>query len=390
MLRRGAWVSVLILLAGTVAAVDNAAAGPNERNVLVLTNGRVVSGRISQGAGGFMVQTESGGSILVPFDRVRLRASDLHGAYLRFLELFPNPSPDTHVALARWCLTQQLYDETKTELRVALKVNANHTEARNMLRRLEVILNPPNSERDAAAKERQQTGDGFESTPASSLAGLSRGAALDFVTRVQPLMMNSCALAGCHSTGSRTEFQLARTRLRPRSSRLLTERNLAATLQYIDRSDADDSPMLTFPLGNHGRGGRPIFAGSGGIDQFKLLRNWVRRIAAESPSDTKAAKPSGRSGEEFAESRDARSHLTLPSGQQAQLTSGRTKAPRNEAPKRFSDSRPGNATDSRSKRNRVEDVTGGDPLLEAILREKRRDAFDPAEFNRKPTTAVPR
>jgi hypothetical protein len=100
---------------------------------------------------------------------------------------------------------------------------------------------------------------------------------------------------------------------------LLTERNLAATLQFIDRSDADDSPMLTVPLGNHGRGGRPIFAGSGGIDQFKLLRNWVRRIAAESPSDKKAANPSGRSGEDFAESRDARNQLTPQSGQQLRM-----------------------------------------------------------------------
>ena len=390
MLRRGAWMSVLIVLTGTAVSVDDAAAGRNERNVLVLTNGHVIFGRISQTTTGFMVQTESGSSILVPFDRVRIRASDLHDAYRRFLASFPNPSPDTHVALARWCLTQQLFDETKTELRAALKVNANHAEARTMLRRLEVILNPQNSVREVAAKEQPKSVDGFESPPVRSLAGLSRGAALDFVTKVQPLMMNTCALAGCHSTGSPTAFQLARTRLRPRSSRVLTERNLAATLQYIDRSDADDSPILIVPLGKHGRGGRPIFARSGGTDQFQLLRNWVRRIVAESPSNTTAAKPSGQPRDNFATSRDARANFTLQSGQQPRSASRGTNSSRYEVPKSIPDSWSENPIDTRSRPDGAEDLTGGDPLLEAILREERRDALDPAEFKRKSTIAVPR
>ncbi|MBT4866231.1 MAG: hypothetical protein HON53_14100 [Planctomycetaceae bacterium] len=373
---------LLVILVGTAICVDEVAAGSNDRNVLVLTNGRVISGRVSQGAGGFMVKTESGGSILVPFDRIRFHASDMHDAYLRFLESFPNPSPDTHVALAGWCLTQQLYDETKIELRAALKANPNHTEARNMLRRLEVILKPQSSPQETTTKAQSQTGDGFETPPASSLAGLSREAALEFVTKVQPLMMNSCAQAGCHSVGSRNAFQLERVRLGPRSSRVLTQRNLAATLQYINRSDADGSRMLTVPLGSHGRGGRPIFSRSRGTGQFKLLRNWVRRIAAESPAEKRAAKSSERRGDNFAGSRTARGNFTLQRGQQPRSTLDRNDTLRGESPKSITNARPS------ADRARV--TTGGDALLEAIVREQRRDAFDPAEFNRKSKTAVPR
>jgi hypothetical protein len=381
---------LLVVLVGTVVSAGEVAAGSNDRNVLVLTNGRVISGRISQGAGGFIVKTESGGSILVPFDRIRLRASDMHDAYLRFLESFPNPSPETHVALAGWCLTQQLYDETKIELRAALKANPNHTEARNMLRRLEVILKPQSSPQEATTKERSQTGDGFESPPTSSLAGLSRDAALEFVTKVQPLMMNSCAMAGCHSVGSRTAFQLERVRLGRRSSRVLTQRNLAATLQYIDRSDADGSRMLTVPLENHGRGGRPIFSRSRDTNQFQLLRNWVRRIAAESPAEIRTANSGDRRRDKYAESRTTRGKFTLQPGQQPSSTLRRKDTLRGESPKSILNARPGNAASSRSKADRAREATGGDALLEAIVREQRRDAFDPAEFNRKPTTAAPR
>ncbi len=55
-----------------------------------------------------------------------------------------------------------------------------------------------------------------------------------------------------------------------------------------------------------------------------------------------------------------------------------------------SDPRPGKAIGRKPQSERIDDATGGDPLLEAILREERRDAFDPQEFNRQKTTAVPR
>lgn len=329
-------------------------------SVLVMNNGRVLSGRVSQSAGGYLVRTTAG-SVLVPFERVHLHATDLRDAYRRLRSSMPNPSASTHIALARWCLTQQLYRETQAELRSALEIEPDRVEARNMLRRLEEILHPTDAVHREVIQVETRTEDGFAVPPSSSLGGVSREAARQFVSEVQPLLMNSCATARCHGTQARNDFRLSPVRIGAGGSRLLTERNLAAVLNRIDADDPRGSSLLVVPRGNHGPGGRAIFSGPRGADQFDLLRGWVLQVAEESL--TTGGHPV-RTGEHAARSSQEPQPALYPQ-LSAPGTSGKP-----------------SAADDPSETTRVNATLDRDPLLEAILREERPDAFDPAEFNR--------
>jgi hypothetical protein len=317
--------------------------GPDGKSVLVLRNGRIISGRVSQGSGGFIVK-KINGSVLVPFKYVRLRASDLRDAYRRLRESVKVPSATAHIALANWCLTQQMYDETLAELKAALKIEPDRAEARNMLRRLEELLNPRGAQHLVADAVAQKTGDGFALPETSSLGSLSRETARQFVTKVQPLIMNNCAIGGCHSSRVQNAFRLSRVRAGAGNSRIRTERNLAAILRYIDAGDPDGSRLLTVPRGNHGRAGRAIFSGRRSADQFGLLKSWVRAAAGEKASTLR------RRSTNFVNKQPA-----LP--------------PADLLPRSIPETGP--------QRSAAAD----DPLLKAVLREERPDAFDPEEFN---------
>jgi hypothetical protein len=326
--------------------------GPGGQSVLVLNNGRIISGRISQGAGGYLVH-KANGSVLVPFKQVHLQAADLRDAYRRLRESVRVPSATTHIALANWCLTQQMFDETRAELRSALQIDPDRAEARNMLRRLEEILNPRGALHLVSDAAVRKTDDGFAPPETSSLGGLSREAARQFVTKVQPLMMNNCAIAGCHSSRAQNAFRLSRVRSGAGNSRVLTERNLAVVLTYIDSSDPDGSRLLTIPRGNHGRAGRAIFSGRRSADQFSLLKSWVRLAAGENASTTNKLTSSTprRRSTAFVNKQPAPAWADL-------------------RPRSYPETNPSSS------------AAAGDPLLRAILREERLDAFDPDEFNR--------
>jgi len=324
-------------------------------SLLVLINGRIISGRIHQSSGGYIVERPNG-RLLVPFQQIHIQAIDLRDAYRQLRESVPSPTAGTHVALARWCLTHELFDETRNELRAALEIDPRMTEARDMLRRLEEILNPQNPAHRKHESFKPRTDDGFTFPEPRSLSGLARAPAQQFVTKVQPILMNNCARAGCHSAKARSSFRLERVRTGRGGSRTMTERNLAATLQLIDIKEPDASPLLSIPSGKHGRGGRAIFSGLRGSRQSNILRDWVREVAeARSGAATKSSK-------QFVDTEGDR-----PQGTPTWANKGVM---------------PVAAAKFDKSTNTGIGAASGDPLLKAILREERKDAFDPEEFNR--------
>ena len=122
-------------------------------------------------------------------------------------------------------------------------------------------------------------GDPKLGVPADTLGGLPRAAALDFVSKVQPLLVNSCAKAGCHGMGSGNSFELQRTKLGKSPPKAHSERNLAAVLERIDREQPLSSPLLTKLRGESKS--NSVRQSHGGLsrEQTQTLRNWIEAIS---------------------------------------------------------------------------------------------------------------
>lgn len=271
-LLRSSALAVIWLVAATLHADPSV----NDRYIL-LNNGRVMAGQVSQDAQGYMVVGRNG-RIHAPYEYVRLVADTLHDVYRQQRDARPEPvTVQDRLDLARWCISYSLYDEARLELKQVLRGEPQQAEARQMLKKLAEILRPDTSDEQSAPT---RTLDGYLVPQAESLGSLSKDAAATFTAKVQPILVNKCGNARCHGVASENAFRLVHVRSGVNSHRIHTERNLAALSPYLDLQHPADSPLLAIPRGSHG-GGASVFGGAGGERQFDILREWVYSVARE-------------------------------------------------------------------------------------------------------------
>lgn len=314
--------------------------------VLVLKTGKLVEGQLSQRAGGYLVELPKG-SYLVPFERVQVAAEDRHGAYEKLKASQPNPTPDYQVALARWCMAWKLHKEARLELRDALVADPNHKTAREMYARLHQLLHP---DQQVVEKPKPKTREGFQASDPVSLSGLSPDLAKSYVVRVQPLLLNRCGNAACHGTASNQEFRLSHVR---RGLNRTTLENLDTVLRYVDVTHPENSPLLKVPSGTHGRNGRPIFYGTAGEQNLETIQDWVTQVAKEQDSDSDSQP-----------SKNPFARRTSDEQPDETLIRGTPEEPQ-----------------PLTEEQRAEQEK--EKLLNSILKNEQKDAFDPEEFNRK-------
>lgn len=266
--------------------------------VLVMRNGTVMAGTISQSDGWYEVRGKYG-NVQVPAALVKMRCSSLAEAYLRLHELtVALHSANSHVTLAKWCVTNQLDKEAVQELNDALKLEPDRDDVQRMLRQVTESLDagrkasPPRAESEDPVRTPRQEASATEE--GATLGGLSLPNALHYTRRIQPLLVNTCATAGCHNRESRSGFQLSHVAPGKSSNRHASEANLAAVLEQIDLAKPTDSRLLTVPRGRHGRHGRPIFAGPRGDEQFVELESWVLSVARDGGRRTRTADAEGQ------------------------------------------------------------------------------------------------
>jgi hypothetical protein len=250
----------------------------NSPGILVLVDGKVMTGRFLPRPDGYEVEV-LGGRMFVESERVRFIARDLDDAHQRMRSSFSELTPQSHMELARWCLTNKRTDLARREVLDALHKDPNRIDAQRLLRSL-VKQNEgaPGAPGGSGLTEFPSLANPSVPVPeARSLAGLSRSVAQDFTRHVQPILMNKCSNAGCHGVRSVSSFQL--TPSTRGTSVSIAERNLAAVTKQIDLTRPSSSPLLTTLEGNHANSTTPIFLGRSGAVQMKTLRDWVGAVS---------------------------------------------------------------------------------------------------------------
>lgn len=276
----------LAVRAEDIATVANSTAANKsvvEERVLLLLNGKVLKGVVRQNMVGYVINVP-GGQMVLPFDQVRINAENLEDAYHQQRAALPERPVSAHIELARWCANNGLPDQACKELREVLRIEPESTTAKTMLQRITDQLLATKELPSVAARngEFSMLGNPKLGVSAETLGGLPREAALDFVARVQPLLVNRCATAGCHGSGSGNSFELVRTKIGKAPPKPHSEKNLAAVLDYIDLEQPHNSPLLMKLRGESKAPGVRQSHGGMSREQMLTLRNWIEAISQKS------------------------------------------------------------------------------------------------------------
>jgi hypothetical protein len=332
--------------------------------ILVMRNGAIVSGKIMKSGTIYEVQCLAG-RMAVPENLVRLRCANVSEAYEKLhASAAAQEDADSHLMLARWCLTNHLEREARRELQAALALEPDREEAKRLLRSVDELLSPSRQIVKVASQEDPVRAARIAAAAAAdetvSLGGLTRENASQFARRIQPLLVGNCTAAGCHGRDSQTNFRLTRVTPGRDSNRHAAERNLIEVLALIDVARPRASPLLTVPRNNHGRRGKPIFSGPRGEEQLAELRKWVIAVSREEAVREKLGKRRDKEGPV----RPASSRETRGEPSRLQAAGGLSSV------KPFDDGAESDESDSPQR-----------PLPAA------QDPFDPAAFNK---SAAPR
>lgn len=249
-------------------------------SILLMKSGRMVSGHIGEGAGGYLVKNPSG-SMLVPYEDVVFEAKSLHEIYSKQRASMKFPTANTHLNLARWCITNKLYEDAKIELKDAIRLEPKRSEPQLMLQRL--MRDSPTNQPTVNQKIQETILKKQVTRPkeATSLTGISREQSAIFVRKIQPILSNKCGNANCHGSASKSQFRISQVSRRFGNHRVNSEKNLAEVLKWINMDDPIRSQLLQKPEKEHPQQGMVVFSGYAGRKQQLLIQKWVSSIVAD-------------------------------------------------------------------------------------------------------------
>ena len=257
-------------------AIADGAAG-----IVVLQDGGVLSGTITRAAYWYVVG-HSGGEMQIPSSRVLVVCGTLHEAYDYRRQHTTQATPDSHLALAEWCLRNDLAEEAQCEIKTARDLGANNARLALLDRRLAATKERLNRQPAATPSSEAQPSAAEQSAPSAITPELPDGVLELFTRRVQPILVNNCTVSKCHQPGGPESFQLNRALLRGEANRRSTMQNLSATLALVDRTHPELSQLLTVPRQTHGGMTGPIF-GPRQEQAFKHLADWVAMVVPPKP-----------------------------------------------------------------------------------------------------------
>lgn len=269
---------ILLLTTAFTVAVAFAAAEPFElgpipvAGVLVLRNGQTVAGTLTRAGDHFFVALPEG-EIRLRADDVEMACRNLNEAYAQKRAVMPLGDAHRHIDLAGWCMRHGLLGPAASELADAMQASPTHPMIPVLRRRLEMTMHP---EEELTKTQDKDTGPSRDELDAL-VRRLPARTVETFAAEVQPLLMNNCTTAGCHGPDSQHTFRLLRVPRNRPGGRRLTQQNLHAALQWVDRTAPENSKLLTVPIEPHGGMDRPVFT-QREISQIRQLAEWTTRL----------------------------------------------------------------------------------------------------------------
>ena len=241
--------------------------------VLVLRNGNVLLGHVVRQKDHYQVEMAHG-QLQVPADQVEMFCHNLDEAYAERRRVRTGSTADSHLELAHWCLRHRLYKHATRELQDARAIDPGHRKLAMLERQL---LHA--QQRAAPAKAAVPAAPLLPRNSTKTTQRVPQRARAMFVRQIQPMLVKSCAAAGCHQSG--LPFQLNRLAVVGAGHPQATQGNLASTLAQVDRQAPDKSELLSFASTSHGSRGagssRPLKP-----RQIQMLRSWLEQLAATS------------------------------------------------------------------------------------------------------------
>jgi hypothetical protein len=292
----------LATAAGVVALRPTQSTGqeypaPSISGVLVLRNGNVLTGAVQRYGDHYRVEAV-GAIVEVPSGQVEMFAPSLEEAYEERRGVAGGLSADGHLELARWCMQVNLLGPAARELLDARRLDPQHSALGPLDMRLRqmMALQAARPAGDAAPSYGTlsqgdtasfRLGEGSDASPPE----ISLPAQTRFVRSIQPMLIRSCAIGGCHQPGSPQRMQLDRWALEGNGNPALVRRNLSAVVRELNGADPKSSPLLHWARLTHGGPGaaasRPLTA-----HQASLLLEWLNQAAGVAPlGDNDGAEP---------------------------------------------------------------------------------------------------
>jgi hypothetical protein len=247
---------------------------------LVLRNGEVLSGRITRDGDRYVIASE-GSQMRFPSREVDFTCRTLDEAYSIQERRVVAGRVEDRLNLADWCLRQGLTGYAARELSAAMVLDPRNPRVALLEGRLQRAVEGDARSADESIAEATGAAAADTSKSFVSAAELERqmramplGTVETFTTSIQPLLLRSCAAAGCHGAGSTSTFTLMRPPMGSPMPRRMTQRNLSNTLALIDRQRPLESKLLSAAKDPHGPN---QVSGAVGLDAAKNqeLVAWV-------------------------------------------------------------------------------------------------------------------
>ncbi len=243
--------AIWLLMANLAIAAETPPATP-QQGLLVLTNGSILQGVISREGEKYRIMLPKG-ELQVRSTEVDFFCHNMSEAYAHRRELRRFATADAHLEMVRWCLQHGLLDHARAELEEARAMEPHLPQLDVLSRQIDYLGRDKSPTNKPPSTEPARTSPEVPTTESSVRSSeFPQWARVEFVRRIQPMLIHSCATGGCHCPGSSQKMQVNREALSGIGSPELIQQNLESVFRMVDLSDPEASPLLTHALAVHG------------------------------------------------------------------------------------------------------------------------------------------
>lgn len=264
----------IILFSLMVALPQNVSAA---EKTVVLTNGNVLRGEVQQTSRHTIIRTAKS-QLNIPADDVELIAFTLDDAFQIKAAKISGRAARKREEFVKWCLKVGLKVRAQEQLQKLRQLAPDYPNLDLLTRRVDKFRNGiadnPFTAKSPVPLDQQYALD--------RINDLSNGTLAEFTRRVEPLMSNRCALAGCHGKAASSSFALRRSR---NASIRTTHSNLGATLQRIDKESPQHTLLWMSANSAHGKLKRKPLSDA----DLDLLALWIARVQRELDANTESS-----------------------------------------------------------------------------------------------------